>query len=101
MGSIKNIIHFDLPYLSEEINTISNQITENEDMLVTVFLNGKKLYADLSCILPIDFKLDRWSQIENLLIRYKKIPDSVDQSFAYLIEKCLCYLNEASIKISL
>jgi hypothetical protein len=101
IASDNNKIYFYILNFAEEYIKITNQITVNRDMLVTVFLNEKKLsYNDLSWILPFNLKLSRWSEIENLLIRYKDPSDRVDQSFTYLIEKSLCYLNEASNKIS-
>ncbi|KAK9884997.1 hypothetical protein WA026_009226 [Henosepilachna vigintioctopunctata] len=67
---VKKKFHIYLLNVSEEIITLTNQITVHEDMLVTVFLNGKKLlHNDLKWILPSDMKVDMWSQIESLLIR--------------------------------
>lgn len=52
---------------------IGNQISVGSDMQISVlFLNNNELsFNDLKWGLPIDMKLTRWSQLENLLSRYK------------------------------
>ncbi|XP_045482104.1 uncharacterized protein LOC123686148 [Harmonia axyridis] len=79
---------------------LETQISINENMVVQVFLGKNKLnFNDLKWILPFDLKLSRWSQLENILARYKENfrsdTDIFFESFNYLMEKSLKYLDLA------
>jgi THAP domain/Transposase protein len=87
--------------LTKEPISIANQISVDQNMVIKIFLNETELTcSDLSWILPFNLKLTRWSELENLLIRYKDPSSSVDESFKCLIEKGLCCLNKACSKIT-
>jgi hypothetical protein len=51
---------------------IVNQVTVDSNMKVKVFFKNNELaYNDLKWILTFEMKLSRWSQLENILSRYK------------------------------
>nr|CAH7721483.1 unnamed protein product [Callosobruchus chinensis] len=75
-------------YKSNYSSTLNSGVDKN--MVIKVYLGGKELtYNDLKWTLPFDFKLSRWYQLENLLTRYKEVSCIVDNSFNFLVEKCL------------
>lgn len=92
-------IYFYILNLTEDLISIVNQISVDINMVVKVFVNNTELtFKDLNWILPFDLKLTRWSQLENLLVRYKD-EINIDQSFTFLIEKSVYFLSEASEKL--
>ena len=59
-----------------DIVSIENQISINTDLTVKIFAKGNELpselpFKELKWILNFDMKLNRWSQVQNLLDRFK------------------------------
>jgi hypothetical protein len=77
---------------------LNNVIAINPHTIVKVFLNANELSStDLKWVLPYDMKLNRYSQLENLLSRSKGSNQDIDQSdqtIEHLIEKSLFHLQK-------
>ncbi|XP_044766292.1 uncharacterized protein LOC123322410 [Coccinella septempunctata] len=86
---------------NQESLVFKSQILIDEKMVVQVFLGRNKLcFNDLRWILPFDMKLNRWSQLENILSRYKenlegKAAENSVESFNNLLEIILKHLDQA------
>lgn len=83
--------------MSQDFITIVNEISVDQNMQAKIFLKGRMLeFNDLKWILPFDMKLSRWSQLENLLCRYKDPCHDDHPSVMYFLKKALKSLHEAS-----
>ncbi|VEN41670.1 unnamed protein product [Callosobruchus maculatus] len=80
--------------------SINNTIHIDQSMQVTVFHKGNKLSPnDLKWILPCDLKLERWSQLTNLLSRYSLNNDSVQSNpITDLLNQAIDSLSKAYVK---
>jgi hypothetical protein len=74
-------------------------ISVSNEMVVKVSLNQIEIPKhDLEWILPSDSKLSRWSQIENLLIRYKNVNEINNREqnyFEYYIDKACKFVKKS------
>lgn len=82
----------------ENFLSIENSIHIDYNLNVHIFLKSSKLsYSDLKWILPFDLKLSRWSQLSNMLSRYKSISNEPKQlNINDLLNKSLFFLEEAN-----
>lgn len=78
--------------LIEEFLEIGSEVKINDDMIVNIFV--RKIYQDSSWILT-DNTLQRWSQINNILIRYEKNADDERRaSPSTLVKLSVHYLQQ-------
>ena len=69
---------------------LNTQIVIGDDMKLQVFQEGNEVsFNDLKWVLPIDKKLSRWSQLQNILSRYKVLHNAHSDTDICLIEKHL------------
>lgn len=89
-------MYFYILDLTDECIKIINQVSIYREMIVKVFLNGNKLdFNDLKWVLPITMKLTTWSQLQNILSRYKNLNCAVKKNTEYYLQQGLQYLNRA------
>lgn len=88
---------------TENIPVITNTVKISGDMKVQVAVGCKKVTAvDLSWILDSSCTLKRWSQLVNILARYKDAPEkpaavSNENKITQLLHLACTTLNEASL----
>lgn len=83
----------------EEFLSIETSIVIDSNLKIQVFLKDNELsHSDLQWILAVDMKLNRWSQLTNILSYYKNISDvKLEQpDISSLLKKSLTILEEAN-----
>ena len=93
------IYFYSLDLTNNSINIV-NQVSVDRNMKVKVFLKGNELaYNDLKWIVPLEMKLSRWSQLENLLSRDQFIQcesnESATQKALAFLKTSVNFLNKA------
>lgn len=96
MGQNFTFIH----WIDDSILSLKNQIIIDSELIIKVFLGDNELsFSDLKWVLPLNMKLSRWSQLENLLSRYKISNHSNEYveniSLDFYLENGLKNLNKA------
>lgn len=79
--------------------SITNSLKISSDLLVSVYLNTNELSEnDLKWLLPSGLKLTKWSQLENLLARYKStnMAEFTKETLVWYLQLSLKYLLLAS-----
>lgn len=80
--------------IDESIYVISTVVVDS-DLKVKVFSGNSELsICELRWILPEDRKLNRWSQIDNLLARYR-FTKQFPNDYGYYVEKAYTYIQKA------
>ncbi|XP_076686203.1 uncharacterized protein LOC143378372 [Andrena cerasifolii] len=71
------IYFYKLDY-DNDLLVLNIQIVINDQMKLQVSHRGNEIsFNDLKGVLPVDMKLSRWSQLQNLLTRYKSVQHEV------------------------
>ncbi|KAK4884968.1 hypothetical protein RN001_001239 [Aquatica leii] len=89
-------IHFFIIKFEQPL-AIERSISIDKELCIKIYLGKNELlYNDLKWILSSDLRLRKWSQMANVLSRYKFHPESsIKPSVTNLVEKCLQYIEKA------
>jgi hypothetical protein len=82
---------------SFELQVVSS-VSVSDKLIVRVYHKGSEISQnDLKWLLPSDLQLTRWSQLENLLIRYKNFKNSTTTtgSAGFLLSKAEFYVSSS------
>jgi hypothetical protein len=97
IGWEHKIVEFGIYFFTLNFNdslNIETTIYINECLEVKVFIKGEELTPqDLKWILPYDLKIYRWSQLINLLARYKDSSDSYIPPVLSILKRSLTLLT--------
>ncbi|KAJ3644415.1 hypothetical protein Zmor_022148 [Zophobas morio] len=76
--------------------TVVCSVNIRNDLGVKVFVKGNEIsYNDLRWLFTGTLKLTKWSQFENLLLRYKNVPHREDTVPEHYINKAYIFLEKA------
>lgn len=79
--------------------TVMATIAIEDNLMVKVYLKDNQLaYNDLKWILPWDVKLQRWSQLSNLLSRYKTNTVNKEVNVIEMLKEGLKIISDAYLK---